>query len=30
LIIDIKYKIRGQNVTRNLVYPFYLRRRDQE
>ena len=30
LIIDIKYKIRGQNVTRNLVYPFYLRRSDQE
>lgn len=29
LIIDIKYKVRGTNVTRNLVYPFYLRRSDQ-
>ena len=30
LLIDIKYKVRGQNVQRNLVYPFYLRRSDQE
>ena len=29
-MIDIKYKVRGQNVLRNLVYPFYLRRSDQE
>lgn len=30
LLIDISYKIRGTNVSRNLVYPFYLRRSDQE
>jgi len=29
-MIDIRYKVRGTNVTRNLVYPFYLRRSDQE
>jgi phage baseplate assembly protein W len=26
LDVHIKYKIRGVNVPRNLVYPFYLRR----
>ena len=30
LLIDIRYRVRGSNVTRNLVYPFYLRRSDQE
>ncbi|MDW8282660.1 MAG: GPW/gp25 family protein [Myxococcales bacterium] len=30
LLIDISYKVRGSNVKRNLVYPFYLRRSDQE
>lgn len=30
LLIDIQYRVRGSNVTRNLVYPFYLRRSDQE
>lgn len=30
LLIDIRYRVRGANVTRNLVYPFYLRRSDQE
>lgn len=30
LLIDIHYRVRGANVLRNLVYPFYLRRSDQE
>ena len=31
LLIDISYKVRGaNNVKRNLVYPFYLRRSDSE
>ena len=30
LLIDIRYRVRGQNVARNLVYPFYTRRSDQE
>ena len=30
LLIDIRYRIRGANVSRNLVYPFYIRRSDQE
>jgi phage baseplate assembly protein W len=30
LLIDIKYRVRGTNVTRNLVYPFYLRRSEEQ
>jgi uncharacterized protein len=30
LLIDISYRVRGANVKRNLVYPFYLRRSDSE
>ncbi len=30
LDIQIKYKLRGNNVPRNLVYPFYLSRSDNK
>jgi phage baseplate assembly protein W len=29
LDITIKYKVRATNVSRNLVYPFYIRRSEQ-
>ena len=30
LDINIKYKVRATNVSRNLVYPFYIRRSDDK
>jgi phage baseplate assembly protein W len=30
LDITIKYKVRASNVSRNLVYPFYIRRSDDK